>query len=108
MAAARTAGQASGGGTKVTEPTTPTGKRLWDHPDVRADYVDGICGGDILAIEAEAKVQGVAERYEQLQRLLPGLNALLTLDAASFGRIVSERPDVYVVLRAFLVDPSDE
>jgi hypothetical protein len=97
----------------MTEPTTPTGKRLRDDErqhgsgcdDRRAGWCR--CGQteNLATIEAEAKALGVAERHSQLRSLLPGLNALLALDAADFGRVIAERPDVYVVLRAFLAEP---
>ncbi len=90
----------------MTEPRTPTGKAKWPllSPEFSesADIKQG--RADILAIEAEAAQQ---ERERpmltiRLKELLPGLPALLALDAAAFGAVIATRPDVWDVLRAFL------
>lgn len=38
-----------------------------------------------------------------LRQLLPGLDSLLVLDASTFGPIIASRPDVWDIIRAFLV-----
>ena len=42
------------------------------------------------------------QERERLLKQLPGLPALLVLDAASFGSIIAARPDVWDILRSFL------
>ena len=37
-----------------------------------------------------------------LRKLLPGIDALLVIDPADVGRIITERPEVWVILSAFL------
>lgn len=37
-----------------------------------------------------------------LRKMLPGVDALLVVDAEDAGRVISERPDVWVVLSAYL------
>lgn len=76
----------------------PSGRRLADHPELVAE------------IEAEAAAverARTAEAARMLRILIPGLDALLVLDAASIGRILAGRPDVWDVVRAYLRHPRD-
>jgi hypothetical protein len=87
----------------VIEPRTEAGRRLLAHLRDHAPSHQALVNA-ILAIEAEA---AAGPRDEGLREALPGLPALLALDAASFGRVIAERPDVWEILRAALAKASE-
>jgi hypothetical protein len=53
----------------MTTPTTPTGKRLWNNPDIVADLAGGPTRYDILAIEQEARAMERARLREEAKTM---------------------------------------
>ena len=56
----------------------------------------------VLAIEAEARASLDEPDAKMLRKMLPGIDSLLVIDAADAGRVIAGRPDVWVVIAAYL------
>lgn len=90
----------------------------WPTPHCRADGMALPCDVMRIATPDPLSAEGVIGRGmdmrhmapaepeapdpEMLRKMLPGIDALLVIDAADAGRVISGRPDVWVVLSAFL------
>ena len=83
---------------------TPTGRPFTARIEAGWDYFASFTKEALweraVGLLSAAGVQVTGE--PRLREALPGLDALLVLDAATAGRIIAERPDVWAIIRAAL------